>query len=346
MKVRLILIFSLLLTIKNLKSQNPEPGEILNRARFSELTGFLERSGSSSLMILQNGKVLYEWGDTTKKITVHSMRKTLLNSLYGIAVARGVIDTSMTLGELKIKDNIPLSGKEPEARIADLLRSRSGVYLDAAGVGKGRRESRPSRHSYEPGEHFYYNNWDFNVLGAILDEQTGTSLFTFFFKEIAIPIGMQDYQGSYTTINGESTDSKIPDTDAFYQFEKSRSKYPIQHFRLSGRDLARFGQLYLNNGYWKGKSIIPEKWIKASIKPYSIYDIKNGIAYGMLWNVLMETKERPDKAFFHTGTSVHLLGVYPAQNLVLVHRVDTEKEYNFGGKEFSEMINLVFTTFK
>jgi hypothetical protein len=62
----------------------------------------------------------------------------------------------------------------------------------------------------------------------------------------------------------------------------------------------------------------------------------------MLWNVLMETKERPNKAFFHTGTGIHLLGIYPAQNLVLVHRVDTEKEYNFGGKEFQEMKKLIF----
>lgn len=343
MKVKFILVFSILFASMNLKAQDLDNSQ---EVRYSKLTDFLEQSGSSSLMILQDGRVMYEWGDTFKKITVHSIRKTLLNSLYGIATSNGVIDTSMTLKELKINDIVSLSKKEADARIGDLLKSRSGIYLDAAGVAKVIREARPSRHAYEPGEHFYYNNWDFNVLGAILEEQTGTSLFELFLKEIAIPIGMQDYQGSYTTINGESTNSKIPDTDAFYQYEESRSKYPIQHFRLSARDLARFGQLYLNNGYWKGKSIIPEKWIKASIKPYSIYDTKNGIAYGMLWNVLMETKERPDKAFFHTGTSVHLLGVYPAQNLVLVHRVDTEKEYNFGGKEFSEMINLVFTTFK
>jgi len=335
------LIFQLLFAISSANCQNIE-NKNATKNRFSKLTQFLEQSGSSSIMILQNGKVLYKWGDTEQKITVHSIRKALLNSLYGIAVAKGVIDTSMTLRQLKIKDHVPLSKEEPNARIAHLLKSRSGVYLDAAGVSHIKRESRPTRHSHLPNEHFYYNNWDFNVLGAILEQKSGKSLYELFLKEIATPIGMQDYKGIYTSIDGESIDSKIPNTDGFYQYEKSKSKYPIQHFRLSTRDLARYGQLYLNKGYWNGKSIIPENWIKTSTKPLSIYDSENGIAYGMLWNVLMKTEERPDKAFFHTGTSVHLLGIYPAQNLVLVHRVNTEKEYSFGGKEFSKMIELVF----
>ena len=345
MKLILNLIFAFLLATLSAKGQTKD-NQYISENRFSKLTQFLEQSGSSSLLILQNGNVLFKWGDTKQKITVHSIRKALLNSLYGIAVAKGVIDTSMTLKQLKIKDHVPLSREEPNARIADLLKSRSGVYLDAAGVSHIKRESRPSRHSHLPNEHFYYNNWDFNVLGAILEQKTGKSLYELFLKEIATPIGMQDFKGIYTSIDGDSKNSTIPHTDGFYQYEKSKSKYPIQHFRLSTRDLARYGQLYLNKGYWKGKSIIPEKWIKTSTKPFSIYDSEHGIAYGMLWNVLMKTEKRPNKAFFHTGTSVHLLGIYPAQNLVLVHRVDTEKDYKFGGNEFSEMIKLVFETIK
>lgn len=56
----------------------------------------------------------------------------------------------------------------------------------------------------------------------------------------------------------------------------------------------------------------------------------------------MKTKNRSASSFHHTGTGVHMLAVYPKSNMVLVHRVDTEKEYSFGEKEFYEMIDLVW----
>ena len=49
--------------------------------QLDSLTDFLETSGSSSLMILKDGKNIYEWGTSQKKHTVHSIRKALLNSL-------------------------------------------------------------------------------------------------------------------------------------------------------------------------------------------------------------------------------------------------------------------------
>ena len=134
----------------------------------------LENSGASSMMVIVGGDVVFEWGETTKKHLIHSMRKALLNSLIGIAVDQGKIDTSMTLRELEINDIEPkLSESEQNARIIDLLKSRSGVYHHAAGVSEGMLRDMPERNSYAPGEHYYYNNWDFNTIGAILVKQTG-----------------------------------------------------------------------------------------------------------------------------------------------------------------------------
>lgn len=341
-----LLIFTVLLLpyighgqqeLRQLSSENAQQNK-----RFLKLTDFLEDSGSSSLVLLQNGEVLYDWGDTSKKILVHSIRKALLNSLYGIYIANGTIDTTKTLNDLGIEDIEPvLTEEEKSATIADLLRSRSGIYHPAAAVAKEMLRSMPKRGSHRPGETFYYNNWDFNTLGFILEQETGRKLYDVFYSEIAQPLGM-NYANNYTSVTDPSEDWLIPDVDGFYQYESDRSKYPAYHFRLSAEDLARYGQLYLNKGTWEGQRILPENWIEVSTRPYSVYDPRHGIAYGMLWNVLMETEDRPNKAFFHTGTSVHLLGIYPARNLVLVHRVNTEKEYSFGGKEFSEMIRLVF----
>ncbi len=232
------------------------------------------------MLLLVDGEIIFDWGKTSKKHTIHSIRKSLLNSLYGIAVSSGIIDTTTTLRELGINDIEPeLSENELNARIADLLKSRSGVYHHAAGVSKGMLIGMPKRDMHLPGEHFYYNNWDFNILGAILEQKTGESIYDLFNEEIAIPLGMHDYKGRFRSIDGESEDEEIPRTDGFYQYEYSKSKYPAYHFRLSARDLALYGQLYLNMGEWNGQQILAREWIEKSTIPYSLYNPDYGIAW-------------------------------------------------------------------
>lgn len=314
-------------------------------ARLDSISKFLNNAGSSSLLLIVDNKIIYQWGETGYKHTVHSIRKALINALYGIYIERGLIDTAATLKSLGINDIAPsLSENELSAKIVDLLKSRSGVYHAAAANSRGMILNRPNRNEFKPNENFFYNNWDFNVLGTILEYATGKSVFELFNTEIAAPLNMQDYQGEYTQVNGDDENATIPNTDGFYQYEKSKSKYPAYHFRLSARDMAKFGQLYLNKGNWYGKQIIPESWIEVSTKAYSVINPSYGIGYGMLWYVLMETNQRETSSFYHTGNGVHMLGIYPSSKIVLIHRVDTEKNYNFNQNDFYKMISLVFSS--
>ncbi len=313
--------------------------------KLETLKTHLEESGASSMMLLVQGEVIFEWGRTDREHTVHSIRKCLLNSLYGIAISEGIIDTTMTLRELGIQDNAPqLSENELNARVIDLLKSRSGVYHPAAAVSEGMLRGMPERDSYAPGAHYYYNNWDFNVLGAILEQQTGKSIYELFRDQIAIPLGMHDYKGRYARIDAEEEGVKIPDTDGFYQYETSKSIYPAYHFRMSARDLALYGQLYLQKGKWEGRQIVPAEWIELSTRPWSVENPDYGLARGMLWGVILSSGEGEPNAFYHTGTGIHMLAVYPASGLVLVHRVDTENDYSYQQEDLYEMINLVFNS--
>lgn len=54
-------------------------------------------------------------------------------------------------------------------------------------------DRKPARGSFGPGEEFYYNNWDFNVLGTIFETETGIALGVAFNQWIAQPLGMQDF---------------------------------------------------------------------------------------------------------------------------------------------------------
>ena len=328
---------------KTLQSISPEEAGF-SADKLDELSAFLDTSGTSSLLLAYDGKILFEWGDVNHKHTIHSIRKAMLNSLYGIYVANGTIDTSTTLAELNIDDIEPaLTEIEKTARVADLLKSRSGVYHNAAAVSEGMAARQPERGSHKPDEAYYYNNWDFNVLGAIFEQQTGQSIFDAFYHDIAQPIGMKHYNGTFTSIDLADEDVGIPSTDGFYQYEYDKSDFPAYHFRMSAYDMALYGTLFLNNGKWDGEQIIPADWIEASTTSYSVTNEYMDFGYGMLWYVINENEDRTGKAFYHTGAGIHMLGVYPESKLVLVHRVDTEKEYDFPQSHLYKIISMVFS---
>ncbi|HBX64629.1 MAG TPA: amide hydrolase, partial [Balneolaceae bacterium] len=69
-----------------------------------KLSAFLEHSGTSSMVLAYDGNILFEWGDIYQRHTIHSIRKAVINSIYGVYVGKGIIDTSLTLNDLNIDD--------------------------------------------------------------------------------------------------------------------------------------------------------------------------------------------------------------------------------------------------
>jgi len=312
-----------------------------SREGLARLEEFLAASGSQSLILVHDGKIFFEWGDIRRRLLVHSIRKALLSSLYGVHHGRGAVPLDKTLGELNVDDIPPsLSPQEKTASLRDVLKSRSGVYHPAAAESEGMAQARPERGSSLPGARYYYNNWDFNVAGSLLEKLAGKSVYDLFDQEIAKPLGMLDYRNRIVARG--SADAAIPeDADGFYQHEPERSRFPAWHFRMSAHDLALFGQLHLDRGRWKGRQLIPADWIDLSTRPYSIVDARYGLAYGMLWDVLVPDSADERPSFFHTGLGVHMVGIYPKYRLVMVHRVDTEKASRFNDGDLYRLIRLM-----
>jgi len=57
-------------------------------------------------MIVTRGQVVAAWGDTARTFSTHSVRKSFMSALYGMAVAEGKIDTARTLGALQIGEKV------------------------------------------------------------------------------------------------------------------------------------------------------------------------------------------------------------------------------------------------
>ncbi len=224
-----------------------------SQAELARARAFSDEIRSSAVMIVQHGKVVAEWGNTTKRTELASVRKSLLSALIGIAVTEHLIKLDSTVGELGIDDNPPnLTEAEKGATVRQLLQARSGIYHSALYETPAMAAQRPPRGSHAPGTFWYYNNWDFNALGSIYERATGVGIFEAFDRLIARPIGMQEYRAK----------------DGVY-FRGKDSIHPAYPIRMSARDLARFGLLYLHKGNWAGKQIVPRDWVEESTRSYS-----------------------------------------------------------------------------
>lgn len=311
------IFFAAILLVSPLMGNNPQkewkqyksPEDAgFSSEKLAEAKKIYDQMGAAAYMVIYKGHVLVSWGDVQRRFVCHSMRKSLLSAMYGIHVDKGKINLDTTLEKLKIKDQTPLNEEEKQATIRDLLKARSGVYLPAAAETPGMKARRPKRGSHKHDTFWYYNNWDFNVLGTIYRQETGEDVFESFKKYFGDPLGMQDFRVK----------------DGFYFYQREFSDHPAYHFKLSARDGARFGQLFLNKGKWNGKQILSEKYIKESTYPYS--DAGAFADYGYLWWLLKDFKDLGAYAALGVGTQV--IAVFPGADLVIVQRVNT---YRRGG---------------
>lgn len=282
-------------------------------ARLEEVRQHAESLGTAALMILVDGEVVAAWGAVERTFVMASIRKSLLSALYGIYRHEGQLDLSRTMADLGIDDEPPLTDAEKQATVAALLKSRSGIYHEAAAETQEARNARPPRGSHAPGAFWYYNNWDFNALGAIFEQETGVGIFEAFKARIADPIGMQDFRVD----------------EAFYAFERHFSIHPAYHFRLSARDLARFGQLMLQQGQRQGTSIIPAEWVAESTTAFTATgDRGTKSGYGYMWWVTTNDDQFPEMGikngtYTASGNGGQRLTVLPHLGAVVVHLMNT-----------------------
>lgn len=302
------------------------PGEHWEKASTPEVLGWssqqLQRArqyadsiGSAAVVVVVDGLILEEWGETAQRFRAHSMRKSLLGALYGVHVGEGHIDLDATMAELGIDDNVPLTDTEKRATIRNLLQGRSGIYIPALYLGGSL--DLPPRGSHPPGTYFHYNNWDFNALGTIFEQETGAKIFEEFKLRIADPLQMEDFRAEDGVYWYGSHDDNV------------NTRYFAYPFRISARDLARFGLLYLRNGRWGDRQVVPAEWIAECFAPY--WDFAEMTRYGYTnWKIDLEGKRLPTGSrlagamYWTSGIGVHRVYVAPFADLVIVHRVNSD----------------------
>jgi CubicO group peptidase (beta-lactamase class C family) len=233
-------------------------------------------------------------------------------------VNEGNIHLAQTMEDLSIDDYEPeLTLAEKQATIGDLIKARSGIYHEALGENQMMRDMRPARHSHAPGTFWYYNNWDFNALGTIFKQETKTTIFAEFDRRIAKPLQMEDFKISDCRY--------VSSDDVGKPFLSQHDKY---EFRMSARDLARFGLLFLRDGRWLEKQVISADWVRESTASHSRRGIDGG--YGYMWwtgvnGGLFQNVVLKNHSYYASGWGGQKIIILPYRKLVIIHRGNTDR---------------------
>jgi CubicO group peptidase (beta-lactamase class C family) len=294
---------------------------IFNNSTVGNLDVFLEESKTTAFIIIRNDTILYEryfnGHDRNTYCKSFSASKVFLSALIGIAIEEGLIQSvndpvmkylpgikdkrfaALTINNcLALTSGIRTNNKQvfpwnDKVRIyytRDLRKLASGIdYLK------------------EPGKEFFVEEFSPVLLGLILEKATGRSVSDYLEEKIWKPLGMEH--------------------NALWVTDRKNNGFEAANSGLTGlaTDFARFGRLYLNNGNWNGKNLIPEEWIRATTDPDTTsISFYKGIKYyegrdvyynSMWWGLRKDGTVYEYSANGHFGQRIY---ISPSKNVVVV----------------------------
>ncbi len=267
---------------KDWLTSTPEAQEMDSVKLERMMTAIEERDHSvDSVLIVRNGYIVWEeypndiLYDRNMPHVLYSVTKSVTSALVGIAISKGYIKSV----DQRIVDFFPdktianLDERKRNITIENLLMMTSGFEWNEISYGySDPRNSvaqalasgdyvqyvldRPM--AYQPGETFVYNTGNTQVLSAIIAKVTSLSTDTFAQKYLFEPIGI---------------------TSSYWNNDAQDIPLGGSGLELTPRDAAKFGYLFLNNGVWDGKQIVPADWVtRSTSNTQSIYG-----NYGYLW---------------------------------------------------------------
>jgi CubicO group peptidase (beta-lactamase class C family) len=268
-----------------------------------------------SLLIIRHGELVYEKyfrsiQKPNRTANVRSVTKSVLSALVGIAMDQGLLDSL----DHKVVEYFPeyfypqTDPRMAEVTLRHLLTMSSGFRWAEFGPIQTRWMNSSNwveaainlEFVEQPGTGFTYCTANTQLLSAILTKVTGEALRDYAQRNLFTPLGI---------------------LARHWYWGVDDHGYAIGGFamNLRPRDLARFGYLYLNQGYWDGQQLISPKWIQESTRT----QLHSGWGpdYGYLWWV----HPRSDLPSFEAaGSGGQTIYVVPGLDLVVVVTSDAD----------------------
>jgi len=284
-----------------------------------EILGPTKPRAGSSGMILRDGYIVAEWGDTRRVDMTFSAVKSYLSTVAGLALADGLIeDVHDPVGEY-VRDGKFASAHNRKITWHHLLQQTSDWQSTLWGtpdwadrpVGDTVAEMR-NRELHEPGSHFKYNDVRVNLLAYSLLQVWREPLPVVLRERIMDPIGASNtwrwhgYRNSWVVLDGQ----------------RMQSVSGGGHFGgglfISTRDHARFGLLFERRGQWRDQQLFPAAWVDQLRQPAAARS-----DYGYMWWLNTDREripEAPQSAYWAAGFGGNYVYVDEVHDLVIVLR--------------------------
>jgi CubicO group peptidase (beta-lactamase class C family) len=264
-----------------------------------------------SILIVRHGylvaEVYYGSNSPTLKHELYSVTKSFTSALIGIAIQKGFMDSvnHPVLDWFADRQVANVDARKRAMTLEHLLTMSSGLEWPESGTPYTTMDNPYVRMmrspdwvqfvldqpmAEQPGATFNYNSGTSHLLSAIVQKTTRTSTLAFAREYLFKPLGIADVAWG---------------TDA------SGIAIGGSDLRLTPRDMAKFGYLYLKGGVWEGQQVVPAEWVKASTTKH-IKSTSATLDYGYLWWI------EPDGSFGAHGLGGQHIFVRPSQDLVVV----------------------------
>ena len=263
--------------------------------------------GKRSVLVVRNARIVAEASFTGSKLNrrphdLKSASKSLLSALVGIALDKGwIAGLASTVAELLPEYGRRLPDGKRRITLADLLSMRSGL-ASTSGEHYGAWVSTPDWTAAalarppagKPGTAFTYSTGNSHLVSAILTEATGRSTLALARDHLLEPLGIEVHSW--------------PRSPEGYYFGGNS-------VRMTPRDLARFGQLYLQGGRWNGRQVVPADWVRDSTRRRAEGWPERYGAYGYLWWI---PPDDPWESFAAIGFGGQFLYAVPELRMLVV----------------------------
>jgi hypothetical protein len=358
-KLKEAIDFAIASEAKGPRSQELGLTQSFGQAPFGELIGPTKDRGDLTGIILRNGYLIAEWGEPYRVDMTHSVTKSFLSAVVGVAFDRKLI---RSLQDNAIGYSAPIVAYKPFQRYDVGEEFGSPKFLDLFATdhnkkitwehflrqtsdwegtlwGKPDWADRPDRDSSkwlnrtrgEPGTAYEYNDVRVNALALAALNVWRRPLPQVLKESIMDEIGASQtwrwygYENSFVVIDGQIIQSV------------SGGGHWGGGMFINAYDMARFGLLTSRNGKWGNKQLLSTEFIRQAKTPTSVQP-----TYGFM-NWFLNTDKKlysnaPASAFVHTGNGVNIIYVDPENDLVVVVRwIENNNINEFIGKVMASL---------
>jgi CubicO group peptidase (beta-lactamase class C family) len=243
---------------------------------------------------------------------IHSCTKSIVSVLIGIAIEQGQIESvDVPLLDLLPSRDVVCAKDKADITLEHVLTMSSGLECRDSYLyrWRGLQEMRQSEDwvqyvldlpvEHRPGSYFEYCNSGSFLLSAILQEATGETALAYAEKHLFGPLGI---------------------SDVVWPVSPEGISIGWGEMRMRPRDMLKIGYLYLNQGRWQDRQIVPAEWVEASTRKYIDGTLQSG--YGYQWWIA------EPGLYMALGYSGQYIIVAPKLDLVVVFASQLE-EQNF-----------------